>query len=296
VIHVETKVVREPSRATNGSADDSAGNPGAVIGYFGTMHDITERVGLEEERRDLQSRLHQSQKLEALGTLAGGIAHDLNNTLVPVIALTKLVRNGLAEDSLERQDLDTVIGAAGQARDLVKQILTFSRQESGAKVPLDLGVMLRQSLKMLRATVPVTIALDSEIAEDAHILAEPSQLHQIFVNLATNAAQAIGDEPGTITVRLTRETDTADKTTVHLSIADTGCGMDDATCRRVFEPFFTTKSVGEGTGLGLSVVHGIIAELGGRIAVTSVVGEGTRFDIVFPALAAAPANAPQEAA
>src|SRR5262249_40560474 len=109
IIHVETKVVREGD-----SAD------GAIIGDFGTMHDITERVGLEDERRDLQSRLHQAQKLESLGTLAGGIAHDLNNTLVPVIALTKLVRNGLPETSLERQDLDTVIGAAGQARDLVK--------------------------------------------------------------------------------------------------------------------------------------------------------------------------------
>jgi signal transduction histidine kinase len=293
VIHVETKVIREAHRdqrcpnamnlsATPEGADEKLG---AVIGYFGTMHDITDRVSLEDERRDLQTRLHQSQKLEALGTLAGGIAHDLNNTLVPVVALTKLVRNGLPEGSLERQDLDTVIGAAGQARDLVKQILTFSRQESGEKGPLDLGIMLRESLKMLRATIPVTIALDAEVADEARILAEPSQLHQIFVNLATNAAQAIGDRPGRISVRLTRQVDAADRATVHLAIADTGCGMDEATCRRVFEPFFTTKRVGEGTGLGLSVVHGIVAELGGSIAVTSRIGEGTTFEIVFPALA-----------
>ncbi|HEX4191936.1 MAG TPA: ATP-binding protein [Stellaceae bacterium] len=288
VVHIETKVIRESHRcenATNGALDGSGEKLGAVIAYFGTMHDITDRVGLEDERRDLQTRLHQAQKLEALGTLAGGIAHDLNNTLVPVVALTKLVRNGLAEDSMERQDLDTVIGAAGQARDLVKQILTFSRQESGEKGPLDLGIMLRESLKMLRATIPVTVELHAEVTGEARILAEPSQLHQIFVNLATNAAQAIGDKPGTISVRLTRQVDAADRATVHLAIADTGCGMDEATCRRVFEPFFTTKSVGEGTGLGLSVVHGIVVELGGSIAVTSTVGEGATFEIVFPALA-----------
>ncbi|HWE74782.1 MAG TPA: ATP-binding protein [Stellaceae bacterium] len=288
VLHIETKVIREAHRcqnATDAALDESGEKLGAIVGYFGTMHDITDRVDLEDERRDLQTRLHQSQKLEALGTLAGGIAHDLNNTLVPVVALTKLVRNGLPEDSMERQDLDTVIGAAGQARDLVKQILTFSRQESGEKGPLDLAIMLRESLKMLRATIPVTVELQAEVTGEARILAEPSQLHQIFVNLATNAAQAIGDRPGKISVRLTRQVDAADRATVHLAIADTGCGMDEATCRRVFEPFFTTKSVGEGTGLGLSVVHGIVAELGGSIAVTSNIGEGTTFEIVFPALA-----------
>jgi signal transduction histidine kinase len=276
-VHVETKALR---------GSDGPGNTGPIIGYFGTLHDITDRVGLEDERRELQSRLHQSQKLESLGTLAGGIAHDLNNTLVPVVALTKLVRNGLPVDSLERQDLDTVIGAAAQARDLVKQILTFSRQESGEKVRLDLGIVLRESLKMLRATIPVTIALDADIAAEAQILAEPSQLHQILVNLVTNAAQAIGDKPGKIAVSLMCTLDPAGRPIAHLVVSDSGCGMDEATCGRVFEPFFTTKAVGEGTGLGLSVVHGIVAELGGSIAVTSRRGEGTMFDVSFPALAA----------
>ncbi|HEV8015352.1 MAG TPA: ATP-binding protein [Stellaceae bacterium] len=293
VVHLEIKLVR--------AAKDEAGVPGsqgeAVTGFIGTVHDITDRIRLEDERRELQTRLNQSQKLEALGTLAGGIAHDLNNTLVPVVALTKMVRKTLPEGSAERQDLDSVIEAADQARDLVQQILTFSRQESGHKAPIDLSVMLRQALKMFRATLPPAINLVGNIADGVRIMAEPSQLHQIVFNFVTNAAQAIGDNPGTITVSLRRTKDAASgKEKLHLAVADTGCGMDEATITRAFEPFFTTKPVGEGTGLGLSVVHGIITDLAGAVDITSEVGKGTTFDVVLPELDASAADAADEAA
>jgi signal transduction histidine kinase len=299
VVHVGAKLVRElEDRAgADGARRSAPGDEGPVIGFIGTVHDITDRVRLEDERRELQTRLNQSQKLEALGTLAGGIAHDLNNTLVPIVALTKMVRKTLPEGSMERQDLDSVIEAADQARDLVQQILTFSRQESGHKAPIDLSVILRQALKMFRATLPPTIDLVGDIADGARIMAEPSQLHQIVFNFVTNAAQAIGDNPGTITVSLRRTTDAASgQEKLHLAVADTGCGMDEATINRVFEPFFTTKPVGEGTGLGLSVVHGIITDLGGTVGIASEVGKGTTFDVILPEFDVSAAGAADEAA
>jgi PAS domain S-box-containing protein len=241
--------------------------------------DITEQRRLEEEQ-------WRSQKLEALGTLAGGVAHDLNNTLVPVLALTKLTAKRLPEGSRERKNLMIVVTASERARDLVKQILVFSRREKGERTAIDMAAILRDVMDMLRASVPATIRIEAAIEPVPRVSANAGQLHQIITNLVANAAQAIGTSMGTITIRLgTASPDEPGRPErICLSVADTGCGMDSATQQRIFEPFFTTKGVGEGTGLGLSVVHGIVTSLGGRIEVSSIPGAGTIFALYLPAL------------
>jgi signal transduction histidine kinase len=216
-----------------------------------------------------------------LGTLVGGAAHEINNALVPVIALTKLVASHLPEESRDRRNLGTVLVGAERSRDLVKQILAFSRKEDveSREESVDVAAVLREALQLMRATVPSSIHLEEDIAPAPPVTGDPNQLHQVIVNLVANAAHAIGDGHGTITVGLRADGDGA---ALRFWVADTGCGMDEATKARIFEPFFTTKEVGKGTGLGLSVVHGIIKEHGGRIEVQSAPGKGTRFDVVLP--------------
>jgi PAS domain S-box-containing protein len=250
-------------------------------GRVGLWTDVTALKRAEAERRILERQMHHSQRLEALGTLAGGVAHEINNALVPVIALTKMVAGKVPDGSRERRNLDTVVTAAERSRDLVKQILAFSRKEEEEREheSVDLGAVLHEALRLMRATLPASIAVAEEIAPVPTITGAANQLHQVIVNLMTNAAQAIGHAQGKITVRLKPEADGAH---LLLSIADTGCGMDETTQARVFEPFFTTKQVGEGTGLGLSVAHGIVKDHGGRIDVESAPGQGTRFDIMLP--------------
>jgi PAS domain S-box-containing protein len=252
-------------------------------GRVGLWTDITELKRAEAERQQLEAQLQHSQRLEALGTLAGGAAHEINNALVPVIALTKMVASHLPEDSRDRRSLNTVLVGAERSRELVKQILAFSRKEDSEvrRDTVDLAAVLRDALKLMRATVPTSIALAEEITPAPLVAGDPNRLHQVIVNLVTNAAQAIGEAHGTITVGLRRDGDVA----ARFWVMDTGCGMDEATKARIFEPFFTTKGVGKGTGLGLSVVHGIIKEHGGRIDVESTPGRGTRFDVVLPAQA-----------
>jgi len=223
--------------------------------------------------------------------LAGGVAHDLNNTLVPILALSKLALDELPESSAVRGDIETIVRASERARDLVKQILAFSRKQDLVKQLVDLTQVTREALQMLRATLPASIDIVEHIGEVPPVFADAGELHQVVVNLITNAAQAIGGEVGRITVTVwsTSERQSAPETravgvVVFLSIADTGCGMDRATLDRVFEPFFTTKGVGSGTGLGLSVVHGIIISHSGTIAVRSKPGEGSEFTLSLPAL------------
>ncbi len=233
----------------------------------------------ERKRRDLEAQLHHSQKLEALGTLAGGITHDLNNTLVPIVALSKAMARRLPEGSRDRTSLDLVVQAADRARDLAGRILAFSRKETVERKLVNLSQVVGQGVKLLRSLVPTTIDLESELAPVPPVMGDPGQLYQILVNLVSNASRAIGTGPGAITVRLGCDSATNDVT---LAVADTGCGMDEATRRRIFEPFYTTRKVGEGTGLGLSVVHGIVTSHGGRIDVKSAPGEGTTFTIHLP--------------
>jgi signal transduction histidine kinase len=264
---------------------------GRILTAFGFVAMTAERYN--EQRRQLETKFFQSQKMEALGTLAGGIAHDLNNVLVPILALAKTTAKRLSEGSRERTNLDTILLASERARDLVHQILTFSRREASTHQALDLALVTQDALELLRASVPSTIKVEARIGAVQFVQGDRSKLHQVVINLVTNAAQAIGNRNGTIIVevakvpveRLLHDSQCAAGCRLRLTVSDTGCGMDQPTAARIFDPFFTTRPVGAGTGLGLSIVHGIVEQHGGRIAVESKLGQGTRFDIYLPASA-----------
>src|SRR6185437_7680495 len=247
---------------------------GATVGI---RVDITELKKSEKDRLELETQLHHSQKLEALGTLAGGIAHDLNNTLVPVVALSKTIAKLLDPASRAHGQAILIHQASLRATDLVKQIVAFSRKQTPEKRVFDLAGVARDTIKMMRASTPSTIRLETAVAPVPPMLGDPGQLHQVLLNLVTNAAQAIGAKPGRIQIGLVPVGDL-----LCLTVADTGCGMDETTRARMFEPFFTTRAVNDGTGLGLSVVHGIVTSHGGRIDVHSQPDEGTEITIWLP--------------
>jgi signal transduction histidine kinase len=262
---------------------DDDGHP---VRRIGTIRDVTETRAIEERQKELERQLLHSQKLDALGTLAGGIAHDLNNTLMPILALSELLMRQMPEGSSEREDLETVVQASRHGRDLVGRILAFSRDQEAVKSAVDLAAITRQALQMLRSTIPTTILIDEEIESVPPVFADAGQLQQVIVNLVTNARQAIDGDRGRITIAVSPprrgSTQRRDGNFVRLRVADSGCGMAAETKERIFEPFFTTKNVGEGTGLGLSVVHGIVADHGGRIEVKSQLGKGTEFTVFIP--------------
>jgi PAS domain S-box-containing protein len=251
----------------------------ARVGLWSDVSAIKQEEG---RRFRLEAQLHHSQRLEALGTLAGGVAHEINNALVPVLALTQRAARTLPSESRERRNLETALASTLRIRDLVKRILAFSRKEERHRESVDVAAVMREALQMLRATVPANIQLETAIEPAPPIIGDPNELHQVLVNLVANAAQAIGAEMGTITMALAAD---RERPRLVLSVADTGCGMTEATRARIFEPFFTTKPVGEGTGLGLSVAHGIVLDHGGTIEVDSAPGQGTRFTIVLPTAA-----------
>jgi PAS domain S-box-containing protein len=262
---------------------------GSIVGTGGTLWDITELRAAEARQKELERQLQHSQKLEALGTLAGGVAHELNNALVPISALSKLIRQHLPADSADAESLEMIIDASDRARNLVASILSFSRKQDRRRKPVDLAELVRRSLQMLRVTLPATIRIEAKIGAIPLIIGDADALNQVLVNLVNNAAHAIGAAIGTIRVGLAPVRNpkiggqTVENAQVRLWIADSGCGMDAQTLERIFEPFFTTKEVGQGTGLGLSVVHGIVADHGGRIEVKSQPGKGTKFTIDLPA-------------
>jgi signal transduction histidine kinase len=229
--------------------------------------------------------------MEALGSLAGGIAHDFNNILVPILGLTELTKRMVPADGDASRNLQNVLKAAERARDLVKQILVFSRDTPVNRIPLDLCVVLTDVLDLLRQTIPATVELRYALNADAGLIfADPTEIHQIILNLVTNSLHALKGR-GVIEIELDSHVADAEQyfsdsrlqpgSYVRLTIRDNGCGMDEKTVQRIFDPFFTTKQVGEGTGLGLSVVHGIVTRYEGVIHVESKAGEGTRFDIYF---------------
>jgi len=239
------------------------------------------------EREQLRQELFHAQRLDALGRLAGGIAHDINNNLVPVVALTSVVSKHLPPDSADVEALKLVREAADQIKLLVQQILAFSRPQKSQTTLVDPAAFLHDALRFVRATVPTTIDIVTKLDQTPPVWADAGQLHQVLINLVTNAVDAIGERQGTITVGLSeaRPVSLHGQLCVQLSIGDTGCGMDEQTLEKIFEPFFTTKDVDKGTGLGLSVVYGIVGAHGGRIDVTSTVGQGTRFNVFLPATA-----------
>jgi signal transduction histidine kinase/ActR/RegA family two-component response regulator len=247
----------------------------------------------EAEQQRLQAQLRQSQKMEAMGTLAGGIAHDFNNILGAILGYSELAQRDVAEGSPVRRYLDQVVHAGARAKRLVEGILAFSRSGLGERVPVDVQGIVEEALELLVASLPAHVRLDKKLeAGGAAVVGDPTQLHQVVMNLCTNAVQAM-EQGGMLMVRLEQVPMHERRVLSHgtlspgvyvrLTVSDTGSGIPPVVLERIFDPFFTTKGVGEGTGLGLSLVHGIAADLGGAIDVTTKIGAGTTFVIWLPA-------------
>ncbi|HEY3917560.1 MAG TPA: ATP-binding protein [Stellaceae bacterium] len=261
---------------------DGHGQPIRVVS---TLQDVTDQRAAEQRARELERLLIHSQKLEALGIMAGGLAHELNNILAPVLSLAKVALEDFPAEAAARGDLEMVIVASQRARDLVRQILAFGRRQPLERRLIDLGATVRESLRMLRATLPATIEIVDRIDPVAAIHADPDQLQQVIVNLVTNAAQAIGERCGRIVVSVSHRGNPSDQASraVCLSVEDDGGGMDEVVAQRIFEPFFTTREADRGSGLGLSVVHGIVTSHGGRIELRTAPNAGSVFAIILPA-------------
>ena len=263
------------------------GSDGEVESFIGVGIDITDRKNLEEE-------LRQTQKLEAIGTLAGGIAHDFNNILGAVMGYTQLLQMGVESgDEPDWSSLDEILRAAYRAKDLVQQILTFSRRTEAKKEPVRIDLIAKEALKLLRGGLPSNIEINQDIALCKRVvMADATQMHQVVMNLCTNAAHAMGERGGVLAVAVhVRELD-QDAVAAHaglepgsyleLKVSDTGYGIASENLGRIFEPFFTSKEHGEGTGLGLAVVHGIVQDHGGMINVQSELDSGTTFRVCLP--------------
>ena len=250
-----------------------------------TARDVT-------QRRAMEAQLRQALKMEAIGTLAGGVAHELNNLLQPIIMMTELVLTELPKDSSHIEQLHRVVDAGGKAAEIVQRILAFGRADEVSHILLDTAFVAREAIAFIRTILPASITLHVDIDEAAgKVRGDKTQLTQVLINLATNARDAIGANVGTVWVSLSRSDVQNEATAVGalkpgpyavLKVRDTGAGMDKATAQRIFEPFFTTKGVGKGTGLGLSVTHGIVTGHGGAIQVDSAPGHGTTFSIYLP--------------
>jgi PAS domain S-box-containing protein len=270
-------------------------------GVWELRTDVTERQRAEEERDRFEERLAQAQRMEALGTLAGGIAHDFNNVLGVMMGYTELSLLRLGDDTPVRANLEQVLTAADRAKQVVHQILAFSRTSEQRHQPVAVVSLVKEVLKLLRATLPSTIEIVEDCAPGtSQVVADPSQLHQVVMNLCTNAYQAMRDRGGRLTVGLgdvppDSGGGEAGAGFVQLTVADTGCGMSAAVRERVFEPYFTTRPRGEGTGMGLAVVHDIITDLGGRVEVESEPDRGSTFRVLLPAWVRPPAVADTEA-
>ncbi|HYD97998.1 MAG TPA: extracellular solute-binding protein [Alphaproteobacteria bacterium] len=289
-----------------------------VTGYIAWAYDITDRRQAEAGRRALLEQFHHAQKMEAIGVLAGGVAHDFNNVLAAILGSSALLAD-LVTDPMQRELAETVVAAARRGRDIAKRLLLFSREQPSERRPLCLGAVVEEGLRMLRPSINASVTLTYDChAPDAHMLGDATELQQILANLCMNAAAAIGAGTGSIAVELgTVAIDggcasglaalevpfrvagheggpvrvwsgrLAAGPHLRLRVRDDGCGMDRAVAERIFEPFFTTKAVDEGTGLGLAAVHGIVAGHDGAIAVETRPGHGTVFDVFFPVCEAA---------
>ncbi len=246
----------------------------------------------EEKRLQLETQLKHSQKMEAIGTLAGGIAHDFNNLLFAMLGYITMAKDELPDKSPIKDDLIEAITAAKRAKELIQQILTFSRQQEGERRPIGITPLIKEALKMIRAFLPATIEVNEHLETfDRTILADASQIHQVVMNLCTNSGHAMQKTGGILDVSLTEVEVDAGFASYHeivegeylmLTIRDTGTGISEEDMDRIFDPFFTTKPVGEGTGMGLAVVHGIVKNHEGAITVVSTLGKGTTFSIYFP--------------
>jgi len=254
---------------------------------------ISARKQAEEEKKNLEARLRQSQKMEAIGTLAGGIAHDFNNILSAISGFAELAKREKDDPERLAADIGEVLNGAVRAKELVRQILTFSRRTEHKKQPLQIALVVKEALKLLRSSIPATIEIRENITSTSTALVDPTQIHQVIMNLCTNAYHAMRESGGTLTVALDDLEVTelgvlaveglAAGKHLRLKVSDTGCGMEASIRENIFEPYFTTRIAGEGTGLGLAVVHGIVESHNGSITVASEPGQGTTFAVFLPA-------------
>jgi two-component system sensor histidine kinase TtrS len=281
---------------------------GKIRGAVICFKDITERKHAEEEKAKLEGQLQHAQKIQSIGYLAGGIAHDLNNILFPISGLSEMLLDDIPPGNPARESVEQIYNSAQRGSDLVKQILAFSRQSNPRKLPIRIQPILKEVLKLARATIPMNIEITSHIKQDCGMVsADPTQVHQILMNLITNAHHAVEGNGGTINVELKEMTPRWNISMSHpafgekddlrdnsmpedilvgryacITISDTGTGIDPTQIDKIFDPYFTTKELGKGTGLGLSVVHGIVKEHGGDIRIYSEVGKGTAFNVYLP--------------
>jgi PAS domain S-box-containing protein len=264
---------------------------GDIITLF--ARDLSASQEMEAHRAALESQLRESQKMQAIGTMAGGIAHDFNNIISAILGNVVLARQDVSANTAVAASLGEIDKAGRRARDLVRQILTFSRNEPPRQVPLQLAEVVHETVRLIKVSLPPRVELQVDIdASTPAVMADATQVEQVLLNLCTNAIHAIGQEAGQIRIELAHSTRLQAKTEerrgglrgqhVRLGVSDTGCGMSEATQERVFEPFFTTKPVGQGTGLGLSVVHGIMRAHSGSVEVQSRLGQGSEFTLYFP--------------
>lgn len=276
------------------TASDLREADGRLRFVMGMIEDVTERKKAEEERARLEGQLRQSQKMQSLGTLAGGVAHDFNNILTAISGNTQLALMDVPADHPARVSLAEIEAATSRAADLVRQILAFSRPQEPNRKIVKVQTVVEEALRLLRASLPATIEIRANTEEATpDIAADATQIHQVIMNLGANAAHAMGDHAGLLEFQLApvavdgnlaaTSPELREGSYARLSVRDNGCGMDRATVERIFEPFFTTKKPGHGTGLGLSVVHGIVKGHGGAITVYSMRGQGTVFHVYLPA-------------
>jgi hypothetical protein len=274
---------------------------------LGAIVDIGARKRAEEERRRLEEQLRQAQKMEALGTLAGGIAHDFNNILGTIVGYADLIRGTVGPGSGVAADIDELLRAAQRGKELITRILLFSRRQTAPRQPLDLGGTVSEAARLLRASIPAGIEIRSRLsASNSRVAADATAVHQIVMNLANNAAYAMPNggalelaiEPVYVRDSMVRlHPELREGQYVRLTVSDTGMGIEPGVVERVFEPFFTTKPPGQGSGLGLSMVHGIMSDHEGAVILSSEVGKGTQIQCYFPALeteAFAPATPERE--
>jgi PAS domain S-box-containing protein len=266
---------------------------GTLIGVLGIARDITERKRAEEERVNLEGQLQQARKLEAIGVLAGGIAHDFNNILSAILGFTELAKNDEPSNQRLQEDLTEIYTAGCRAKELVQQLLTFSRRKKNAPHLLNIPTIVKEVVKFLRSTLPASIEIELKIDENVRpVLADPSQVHQIVMNLCSNAGQAMEEAGGILTIRVSETTPSDQFFASHpglspggyieLIFQDTGTGIPPPIMGSIFDPYFTTKNAGDGTGLGLAVTYGIIRKIGGEIIAESEPGKGSIFTILLP--------------
>jgi PAS domain S-box-containing protein len=260
---------------------------GAVAsGIVVTSRDIT-------ETKKLENQLRQTHKMEAIGTLAGGIAHEFNNMLAIILGNTEIVIDDTPEWHSSRSSLEEIRNAALRAKEVVRQLLDFSHATEHKRKPVKVGAVIQASMKIIHSSMPSTVEIRQDIDQEAGIVeADPSQINQVFINLCTNAADAMAEKGGVLEVTVKRKTFHADQAAslgllepgdyMSLMVKDTGCGMDVETVSRIFDPYFTTKEFGKGTGMGLSMAHGIVRNYGGTITVASVPGKGSTFEVLLP--------------